>query len=123
MDFLKTLLADLAKLRIPVTASAVVALFLALVEPFGLKVDPTVLTGAVVVVGAIASYAQSRLSHLLADLVTLRFPVTAAAVAATVVTLAQPFGWQPDPAVLAGVLVAVGVIAEYVSTRATTTTA
>ena len=52
----------------------------------------------------------------LADLVSLRQPVTAAAVVATGIAIVKPFGLDvgPDAPVLTGTLVAVGVLAAYV---------
>lgn len=62
MTFLRNFLADLVKLRLPVTAGAVVATVVALAQPFGLNVGPAapVLTGALIAVGTIAAYVQSR---------------------------------------------------------------
>jgi hypothetical protein len=62
LTFLRNFLADLVKLRLPVTASAVVATVVALASPFGLDVGPAgpILTAALVVVGTVAAYVQSR---------------------------------------------------------------
>jgi len=56
------------------------------------------------------------LKNLLADLVSLRRPVTAASVVATGVALLSPFGLDVGPSgpVIAGALVAVGVVAAYI---------
>jgi len=62
--FLKALLADLAKLRMPVTAAAAVTTGLALVEPFGITLggDTTAkVTGALTALGVISAYLQDRL--------------------------------------------------------------
>jgi hypothetical protein len=63
MKFLTQFLTDLAKLKLPVTASAVAALFLSVVEPFGIDLDPAQISGGLVVIGAVAAY----LDHLLGD--------------------------------------------------------
>lgn len=59
MTFLKKLLRDLATLKLPVTAGAVVATLVALVEPFGVTLDGDTtakVTGALVAVGVIAEW-------------------------------------------------------------------
>ena len=59
MSFLKKFLTDLATLKLPVTAAAVVATGLALVEPFGLVLDDGAtakVTAALVAVGLIAEW-------------------------------------------------------------------
>lgn len=64
MTFLRNLLSDLAKLRMPVTAAAVVTTGLALAEPFGLSLggDATAkVTGALAAVGVISAYVQERI--------------------------------------------------------------
>jgi hypothetical protein len=64
MTFLRALLDDLVKLRLPVTAAATLATVLALVEPFGLSIggDTTAkITGALVAVGVVAAYVQDKL--------------------------------------------------------------
>lgn len=61
--FLKNLVRDLASLKLPVTAAAVVATLVALVEPFGVTLggDTTAkVTAALVAVGVIAEYVKSR---------------------------------------------------------------
>ena len=61
--FLKTLRIDLVKLRLPVTAAAVVATVLALVEPFGVSLggDATAkITAGLVAIGVIAEFVASR---------------------------------------------------------------
>ncbi len=61
--FLKNLVRDLASLKLPVTAAAVVATVAAVVEPFGLNLggDTTAkVTAALVAVGVIAEYVKSR---------------------------------------------------------------
>lgn len=63
MKFARKFLTDLANLKLPVTAAAVTALFLSVVEPFGLHVSGTAISGALVGVGAVAAY----ISHLLSD--------------------------------------------------------
>lgn len=65
MMFLRSFLDDLVRLRLPVTAGAVLATVLALVEPFGIALggDTTAkVTTALVAVGVIAQYVQSKLS-------------------------------------------------------------
>jgi hypothetical protein len=62
------------------------------------------------------------LKNLLHDLTTLRLPVTAAAVVATAVAVLEPFGVTlggDTTAKVTAALVAVGVIAEFIKTRAT----
>lgn len=64
MTFLRALLADLVRLKLPVTAAAVLATGAALVEPFGLQLggDTTAkITAALVAVGVLAAYVQDRL--------------------------------------------------------------
>lgn len=61
--FLKNLVRDLASLKLPVTAAAVVATILAVLEPFGVNLggDTTAkVTAALVAVGVIAEYVKSR---------------------------------------------------------------
>ena len=61
--FLKNLVRDLASLKLPVTAAAVVATLVALVEPFGVTLggDTTAkVTAALVALGVIAEYVKSR---------------------------------------------------------------
>lgn len=62
MTFLRNFLADLVKLRLPVTAGAVVATGVSIAEPFGLDVGPWTgrITAALVGVGVIAEYVKSR---------------------------------------------------------------
>jgi hypothetical protein len=58
--------------------------------------------------------------NLIRDLVTLRLPVTAGAVVATVLALVEPFGVNlggDTTAKITAALVAVGVIVEYIDTR------
>jgi hypothetical protein len=65
MKFLKSLLTDLVKLRLPVTAAAVVATVLALVEPFGVSLggDTTAkITAALVAIGVIAEFISTRIA-------------------------------------------------------------
>ena len=60
------------------------------------------------------------LRNLVHDLATLKMPVTAAAFVATVLALVQPFGLtlgHDTTAKVTAVLVAVGVVAEYLKTR------
>lgn len=63
MKFARKFLADLAKLKLPVTAAAAAALVVSVVDPFGLHVSGTVVSGALVAVGAVAAY----INHLIAD--------------------------------------------------------
>jgi hypothetical protein len=58
--FLKNLLADLVKLKRPVTAASVVALVVELISPFGLNVGTAgpAITGALVAVGTIVAYLE-----------------------------------------------------------------
>lgn len=61
--FLKNLARDIATLRLPVTAAAVVATITALIEPFGVNLggDTTAkVTAALVAVGVIAEYVKTR---------------------------------------------------------------
>ena len=61
--FLRNLLRDLASLKLPVTAAAVVATVLAVLEPFGVNLggDTTgKVTAALVAVGVIAEFVKSR---------------------------------------------------------------
>lgn len=60
--FFKNFIKDLVALRKPVTAASVVALVVELVSPFGLDVGPwgPRVTGALVVVGTVAAYVESR---------------------------------------------------------------
>jgi len=61
--FLRNLLRDLASLKLPVTAAAVVATVLAVLEPFGVNLggDTTAkVTAALVAVGVIAEFVKSR---------------------------------------------------------------
>ena len=62
MTFLRNLLADLVKLRLPVTASALVATGVAVVAPWGVDLGPWTgrVTAALVAVGVIAEYIKSR---------------------------------------------------------------
>jgi hypothetical protein len=62
MTFIKRLLHDLTTLKRPVTAAAFVATIVALVSPLGLDVGPNgaVLTAALVAVGTVAAYVESR---------------------------------------------------------------
>lgn len=55
------LIKDVVKLRLPVTATAVVATVVALADPFGLDLGPAapILTGACVAVGTLAYYIDS----------------------------------------------------------------
>lgn len=61
------------------------------------------------------------LKNVIKDIVTLKLPVTAAATVATLVALLEPFGVAlggDTTAKITGALVAVGVIAEYIKSRA-----
>lgn len=63
MLFLRNLISDLATLRRPVTAAAVVAFGLALAAPFGLDpedVPAEQLTGALAAIGVVFAYIESR---------------------------------------------------------------
>lgn len=63
MTFIKNLLTDLVKLRLPVTAASVVATVAALVEPFGVNLggDTTAkVTAALVAVGVVVEFVKSR---------------------------------------------------------------
>ncbi|MDO8187205.1 hypothetical protein Q5424_09415 [Conexibacter sp. JD483] len=64
MQFVRAFLDDLVRLKLPVTAGAVVTTVLALAQPFGLTLggDATAkVTGALVAVGVISQYVQDRL--------------------------------------------------------------
>lgn len=64
MSFARAFLDDLVRLKLPVTAGAVLATALALVQPFGIALggDATAkLTGALVAVGVVSQYLQDRL--------------------------------------------------------------
>lgn len=64
MSFARAFLDDLARLKLPVTAGAVLATALALVQPFGIDLggDATAkLTAALVAVGVVSQYLQDRL--------------------------------------------------------------
>ncbi len=64
MAFIRALLSDLVKLKLPVTAAAVLATFVALAEPFGIALggDTTAkVTAALIAIGVIAAYIQSKL--------------------------------------------------------------
>ena len=64
MSFARAFLDDLVRLKLPVTAGAVLATALALAEPFGLSLggDATArLTAALVAVGVVSQYLQDRL--------------------------------------------------------------
>ena len=54
--FVKQFVTDLATLRLPVTAAAVVATGLAVIKPFGVDLVAAQLTGALVGVGALAEF-------------------------------------------------------------------
>ncbi len=60
MKFIKRFLHDLATLRKPVTATAVVAEAVALTEPFGIDLGSagSVVTGVLIAVGAVAAYIE-----------------------------------------------------------------
>lgn len=63
MQFLRNLISDVASLRRPVTAAAVVAFALAVVAPFGVDpadVDTEKLTGLLAAVGVAFAYLESR---------------------------------------------------------------
>lgn len=63
MTFIKNLVNDLVKLRLPVTAAALVATVTSLVEPFGVTLGgdtTTKVTAAIVAVGVVAEYVKSR---------------------------------------------------------------
>ncbi len=67
--FVKNLIRDLISLRLPVTAGAVVATVLALVEPFGVQLGgetTAAITGALVAIGVVAEYLASRSGFSLA---------------------------------------------------------
>jgi hypothetical protein len=64
MSFARAFLDDLVRLKLPVTAAAVLATALALVQPFGITLggDATAkLTAALVAVGIVSQYLQDRL--------------------------------------------------------------
>lgn len=64
MSFARAFLDDLVRLKLPVTAGAVLATALALLQPFGIDLggDATAkLTAALVAVGVISQYVQDRL--------------------------------------------------------------
>ncbi|ADB50161.1 hypothetical protein [Conexibacter woesei] len=64
MTFARAFLEDLVKLRLPVTAGAVLATALALVQPFGIGLggDTTAkVTAALVALGVVAQYLQDKL--------------------------------------------------------------
>jgi uncharacterized membrane protein len=64
MSFARAFLDDLVRLKLPVTAGALVTSLLALAQPFGLTLggDATAkVTGALVVVGVVSQYVQEKL--------------------------------------------------------------
>ncbi|MDW5597669.1 hypothetical protein VSS74_25180 [Conexibacter stalactiti] len=64
MSFARAFLDDLVRLKLPVTAGAVLATVLALLQPFGIDLggDATAkLTAALVAVGVLSQYLQDRL--------------------------------------------------------------
>lgn len=64
MSFARAFLDDLVRLKLPVTAGALVTSLLASAQPLGLTLggDATVkVTGALVVVGVVSQYVQERL--------------------------------------------------------------
>lgn len=66
MTFLRNFIKDVATLKLPVTAAAVVATVLALVDPLGLNLGQDAVakvTAALVLVGVIAQYVDSRSSR------------------------------------------------------------
>lgn len=66
MTFLRNFVKDVATLKLPVTAAAVVATVLALVDPLGVDLGSDAVpkvTAALVLVGVIAQYIDSRSSR------------------------------------------------------------
>lgn len=64
MTFARAFLDDLVHLKLPVTAAAVLATALALIEPFGVSLGGETtakITGALVALGVIAQYVQELL--------------------------------------------------------------
>ncbi|MDO8209301.1 hypothetical protein [Conexibacter sp. CPCC 206217] len=64
MSFLRAFLDDLATLKLPVTAAALLSTVVALIEPFGITLggDTTAkLTAALVAIGIVSQYLQDRL--------------------------------------------------------------
>lgn len=60
MIFLRNFLADLVKLRLPVTATAVVTFLAATLEPFGVALSTEQATAILVFVGVVAEYVRTR---------------------------------------------------------------
>jgi hypothetical protein len=66
MTFLRNFIKDVATLKLPVTAAAVVATVLSLLDPLGLNLGKDAVpkvTAALVLVGVIAQYIDSRSSR------------------------------------------------------------
>jgi len=66
LTFLRNFVKDVATLKLPVTAAAVVATVLALVDPLGVNLGSDAVpkvTAALVLVGVIAQYIDSRSSR------------------------------------------------------------
>lgn len=66
MTFIRNFIKDVATLKLPVTAAAVLATILALLDPLGLNLGEDAVakvTAAIVAVGVIAQYIDSRSSR------------------------------------------------------------
>jgi hypothetical protein len=66
LTFIRNFIRDVATLKLPVTAAAVLATALALVDPLGLNLGKDAVakvTAALVLVGVIAQYIDSRASR------------------------------------------------------------
>lgn len=66
MTFIRNFIKDVATLKLPVTAAAVLATVLALLDPLGVNLGQDAVpkvTAAIVLVGVIAQYIDSRASR------------------------------------------------------------
>lgn len=66
MTFLRNFIKDVATLKLPVTAAAVLATVLALLDPLGVNLGADAVpkvTAAIVLVGVVAQYIDSRASR------------------------------------------------------------
>jgi len=66
MTFIRNFIKDVATLKLPVTAAAVLATVLALLDPLGVNLGSDAVpkvTAAIVLVGVVAQYIDSRASR------------------------------------------------------------